>query len=320
MIFLEERALYTDTDHCLQTLEQAIDRQPAASPGEPAIWHAYWFGEVGPKQVLSLKSALATQNPATTQVWLWLDEQNGYAGHEENPYLRPILPLLTVRPFNPRAEFRGTPLDVGLLRWRARRRLHRLAERTDNLAKRADLFRVTVLHNHGGLYFDLDILFLRDFAGLDAFVPCDTEYAYQWSNQAYANTAILQLQAGSPLARQLLEEAAATGEILPWELFRFREGLPLTILPSAFFDPLWQDVDGIHRSARVPLHSFAAFFDRTDDPAGLDTFCGGAFAHHWHNQWAAAELRHSYAGRLNAEIDEILRVREGIHPCPTFMA
>lgn len=57
---------------------------------EKTIFHAYWHGTFGLKQAFSIKSFLCTQNLESTELWLWLDEANGYSQVESNPYLHEL--------------------------------------------------------------------------------------------------------------------------------------------------------------------------------------------------------------------------------------
>lgn len=54
---------------------------------------------------------------------------------------------------------------------------------------RADAFRLLITYKYGGLYFDLDVLFLKDFSDL-----LENSFCYQWEKQPYANTAVLFLK------------------------------------------------------------------------------------------------------------------------------
>ena len=74
-------------------------------------------GPLGPKQVLSLKSCLATQHGT---VWLWFDHRGGYDAYEQNGWVRPLLPRVTVKRYDPAEQAAGTPLQSSALtkkRW-----------------------------------------------------------------------------------------------------------------------------------------------------------------------------------------------------------
>jgi len=48
-------------------------------------------------------------------------------------------------------------------------------------------------------------------------------------------------------------------------------------------------------------------------------FFFGAFTYHWHNQWKAKEIKESYAGQFNKEIDDILKTNYNIKIHPSFI-
>ena len=153
-----------------------------------------------------------------------------------------------------------------------------------DLAHRSDIFRMLVLYNHGGLYFDLDILFLRDFSDLFRFVS-SAEFCYQWSGESYTNSAILKLEKHSPITKQLLEKSLRKMNFRPWKLFDFQDkDLDLLVLPSCFFDPLWLQNDGRDCWASAPFQSFVDFFASQNVKCSFRDFFAGAFTYHWHNQ------------------------------------
>lgn len=310
MRFLDDPSLYRSTARCLDYL-RALGPPPEPTPGrdrEPL--HVYWQGPFGRKPALAVKSALATQDGRRTELWLWLDAETGYEGHEESPFLRPLLPLLRVRPWRLAVEAAGTPL----------------AERPELFerarpAQRSDYVRLLVLHNHGGTYVDADTLLLRDLGRLRDDPLLGGELCYQWSARPYANTAVLRLDRGSPVARRLLERCVEREDPRPPAILRFDSGdeLDLLVLPCAFFDPLWLHHDGHDLYAGAPLRRFGDFFRpfgvrhrRRREIRSYRDFFPGAFAYHWHNLWDARERRRSYFGLFEAELDALLRARLGV--------
>ena len=72
-----------------------------------------------------------------------------------SPFLRPLLPFLEVRRFDPALETEDTPLA-------GRPDLHG----DGNPVARSNLARFAVLYRHGGVYADMDTMFLRDLRPL----------------------------------------------------------------------------------------------------------------------------------------------------------
>lgn len=175
----------------------------------------------------------------------------------------------------------------------------------------------------GGIYFDADVLFLRDMWPLWAM-----EFSYKWSYLDRYNTAVIALHAGSHVSSQISEAAMATAQTAwaagkspfrgfhPHYISRIVKGhdppLQLHMLPCALFDPLWLQVDGHDDSyAQLsPFATFEAFMQEAPsvsliDSKSMDTrnrsqasllhvFFRGAFTYHWHNQWDVQPGRNAY--------------------------
>jgi hypothetical protein len=304
MRFLPDASLYRRVDHCLSYLRQLSPPVGQPSP-PPERFHFYWFGNFTAKQAFAVKSLLATQDPRS-ELWLWLDADSGFAGHEDNPWLRPLLPHIQVRKYDPAAAAEGTPLaGRGDL------------QRPPKLALRADCFRFVTLYRHGGTYIDIDTMLVRDFGTLLACF--DEEFCYRWSaHMPFANSAVLRLQKQSATALRLLERCAAQNSCHPKHVLSFddQEDLDLLVLPCPFFDPLWPHNDGKDVSRAAPFDKFAQFFHPFDsryrqrpEIRGVRDFFAGAFAYHWHNGWKEPEAIASYYGLFNREFDKRLAGR-----------
>ena len=82
---------------------------------------------------------------------------------------------------------------------------------------------------------------------------------------------------------------------------------------STFFDPLWAHRDGRDVYAAAPFDKFLDFFrpfdaqfERSESLRSHQDFFPGAFAFHWHNQWATAAVGNSYFGLFDRDFDAIL--------------
>ncbi len=301
---LPDPRLYADPDHCLAWCRSLAPAGPP--PAQPIPVHLWWCNAPGAKLLLGVKSFLATQDPRRFRLHLWLEDAAALRGAAGDPWLGPVLPLLELRRYDPAEATAGTPLAGDA--WRT-------VELTPPI--RADIARLALLWRHGGLYFDCDHVFLRDLAPLLAVVG-DAEFAVQWSQRPWANTACLRLHAGSPAAAHLLARARAAGTPHPRAILPETDAPPgFLLLPSAVTDPLWL-VDGGHaRSAHAPFRRFPAFMKafgrlfhrRRPEIRTLDDFFPGAFAYHWHNEWAAPERVDSYPGILDADVNRRLAPR-----------
>jgi hypothetical protein len=306
MRFLPDERLYLDAQYCLSFLsELETPAEDDVSPGEP--FHFYWSGPFSTKQAFSVKSVLATQ-PNHGEVSLWLDAENGYPDHERNPILRSLADEISIRPFDPELESRGTPLED-----------QTDLQRDPDLLERANLCRLVSLYKHGGVYLDLDTMLIRDLGELFSQPFMTDDLCYRWSaHLPYGNNAVLRFQRESENAWKLMERSIEMGTCNPREvlLFEGAEDIDLTVLPCAFFDPLWPHFDGQCRFEGAPFDTFDGFFRKFSwrfrpgsRANSYRAFFPGAFAYHWHNQWDEAEHERSYFGRFDREFDAMLSTR-----------
>jgi hypothetical protein len=306
--FLADERLYASTEHCLRFLRELGHGPQDASSGAPERFHLYWSGVFGVKQAFCVKSFLATQELASSELWLWLDGEHGYEGHSDSPILRPLLPFLQIRRFDPEVEAQGTVLERRLDLWNKA-----------SPTRRSNFVRHVVLYQHGGTYVDMDTMFLRDLGELFRDPGLPDEFCYRWSvSTPYGNSAILRLRRHGELAHALLLKCDEQNSCRPRHVLRFAENedLDLTVLPCPFFDPLWPYRDGKDKRCSAPFRRFEDFFRRfgwqhrrkRSIRSYRDLF-PGAFTYHWHNCWDAEEPRDSYFGLFNREFDAILQQR-----------
>jgi hypothetical protein len=313
MKFLADERLYSHTEECLQFLRGNSNGFTGAAPQTTERYHLYWYGPFSLKQAFAVKSFLATQDLKSAELWLWLDGERGYAGYQENRFLRPLLPFLHLKRFDPEVEARNTPLE----------RKSDLYQGV-GLAARSDFFRHVILYKYGGIYTDIDVMFLRDMRMLLHAPYLHEEFCYRWSaHLPYCNSAVLRLRQGSETARALLARCRERNSCRPKEVLRFDENkeLDLLVLPCPIFDPLWPHYDHQDKYESAPFHRFADFFHKFGwwfgrKPAirSYQDFFPGAFAYHWHNCWAAPEHKDSYFGLFNQEFDRLLRDKLAIEP------
>lgn len=236
---------------------------------EKTIFHAYWHGTFGLKQAFSIKSFLRTQN---------------------------LESKIKILPWNVEREIAGTPFL----------KIKDYINTTMNLAAKDDYFQIISLYKYGGLYFDLDVVFLKDFTPLLK----GYEFVYAWECQPYGNSAILYLRKNSYITNYLAKKLLKRKAAMPWVLFDYKDKklANLRNYPYTFFDPLWgRYCEG------MPLSNFADFFkefgDSSDEKNNINSykeFFPGAFAYHWRNSWDTKEVENSYFGLFNREFNQIL--------------
>lgn len=228
---------------------------------EKTDFHVFWNVGLpfGRKQILNLKSYLCTQDLEKTTYNLWCN-----VDLTNNPVLKPFLPFINFRLYDPRAEVVGTVLE---------NRPDIVHAQDDLNWAKGDLFRILILHKYGGVYTDVDVVFLRNFAPL-----LGQEFMYKWGREkGMINGAIMRLFKDGELSNQLLNEinrgySAPATTVWSTDLYqRVRlYNKNWTVFPSGFFNSEWQDVNV---GAWNPMKKY--------DYLDYD----GAFSWHWHNKW-----------------------------------
>jgi len=290
--------LYSDRAYCLA---QRFDLPAPPTPRPPApgslVLHCYLSGPFTSHHALSIRSALATQRPPF-EVSLWVDELEPLERLLAGPELRETFEYSDR--FNPGGSFVVRRLDWAELLADTPAAAIPLA---DNPVWRSNHFRHVIMAKLGGLYFDLDVVILRDLRGL-----LGAGVVYEWCGHPWANSAICSFSPRD--SWKLLEEARrrfdagecrrrnSTGKpdaFDPRELFDFRRPMPVEVLvlPVWLFDPVWPDVER-HRvrfeafldSPVGELPGFRVEALQRPGPLELEDWWPGAYAYHWHNGWS----------------------------------
>lgn len=240
-------------------------------PDEKINFHIYT--EVNnDKELECVKSFLATQNLEKTKLILWSDYDIS-----DNELLKPYMDYIELKVYDARAEAIGTPLEYEHAKLDASDSKHYL---------RSDLFRILILHKYGGVWADMDIVFLRDFKSI-----LDQEYMYQWGSETNygvegACATILALKKQSEFSYKLLETlktmpTLADSTIWGKDMFAklWREWPNFTIFPSTFFNTEWL-ISKVDRPLSEDLEN-DWFYNRKN--TAKDNLFLEAFAWHWHN-------------------------------------
>ena len=281
------------------------------------IYHVHWRGVITDKHILTVKSILATQNNPT--VYFWIEDSLRAMTSPSYGRLMQFSKHVEVKVFDDKVI---DMLDVPPATKSKIKQYYNMMGYAD-VRYRSDVFRFIVLTVFGGVYLDLDMLLLRDLTDI---------HVRQWCSKMgpgseLGDGAILKLEKGNKDCEQIYLNDPNNPQcyVISNALDYKHENLDIVSFPNAFFDILWghphsQDgkrgleIDGIR------MEDFPEFFERTDDDVSLDTFFRGCFAYHWHNRWEAPEYRDSYAGKLNASFDEVIREKYGITPAKIFQA
>ncbi|KAI8980720.1 hypothetical protein BD414DRAFT_420375 [Trametes punicea] len=170
----------------------------------------------------------------------------------------------------------------------------------------SDLVRFVLCHRYGGVYLDVDMLFLRDWEELWGW---SGSFSYRWSHEDRYNTAVLRLRRGSALGTFLLRTALKNGfDFHPTMMSRYLKEAHMDRLlyrvPDALFDPAWLSTDlrrahwwsspEYFQRDRPPQPFFTDFDQFFNTPpeasaapsvVGFDGFFRGAYLYHYHNEW-----------------------------------
>ncbi|KAI7861858.1 hypothetical protein BDF14DRAFT_1737573 [Spinellus fusiger] len=264
----------------LDCYDYAGTLQPSTTiPSLPMIYHSYWRADLavfGTKQVATLRSLFATQSN-TTVLHLW---SNGDLS--EIPIFQNILAKvgsrIVLHTVNILELTKDTPMEnsfyTGFL---------------DNTAYLdGDMIRLLLLYKYGGMWFDMDSLFIRDMSPL-----MEHEWLTAWDCYLPGvypfNGAFMHFFKRSPYLCEILYEMATGpkprsnsidwGGHLYYLIYRrlvYHRIRPWLVLPWCFTDS----------SSCKPENSMPNAFVETGFSKKR---LGQTFAFHWHNQWEKEE-------------------------------
>ncbi|RHZ80347.1 hypothetical protein Glove_137g157 [Diversispora epigaea] len=246
-------------------------------PIEQTIFHTYWRSDLQPlgdKQLATLKSFFATQNSNYSSLILW---SNGDLS--QKTILKPLIERYSKRfktlKCNTKDLSKGTPVENS-------KNLLNIEDKHAYLD--GDLIRLLVLYKHGGIWFDMDSLFIRDFSPLTEY-----EWVGQWDcflPEGFPfNGAFMRFRKNSPYLCEFLSEisngpiprkdSTDWGSTLYFKIFRrlIQNGIEtFKIIPWCYTDP----------SLCNPDNSMPSAFKESEfDKERLLQ----VFSYHWHNQW-----------------------------------
>ena len=266
----DNKDLYIDYRKGIQFLKQIYD-EDYSYPEDVTNFHVYTEFK-NSKELLVLESFLATQNLKKTKLVIWSDYDIS-----SHPGIQPYkdLDCLQFKLYDPYEEAKGTPVEG----------VSQLAAHDTKYYLRSDLLRVLAGYKYGGVWVDMDIVFLRDFKPI-----LDQEYMYQWGGETDfenqgACASVLSLFKESEFATELLKELV-TMPVIPdstiWGKDMFaqlrKRYSKFTIFPSTFFNTEWL-ISKV--SVEDSVKADEAMFTK---PVEDDSFLFlDAFAWHWHN-------------------------------------
>jgi hypothetical protein len=227
------------------------------------------------------------------KVILWLEgcDERDEVYDEVNKYAE-------IRKFNFESLVSGTPfVDV---EWNLSTQGKR-----GKFTEDSNLIRLLLLYKYGGVWFDLDVLFLKNFDPI--FVEYGNEIClYAWQRLSLPNNAIvISLSPRSGRLESAIFYINDRAEGFSFRRARITYNLPLEflILPCSWFDPGWISADFKREFGRKP---FPALFVSTSSMYSFDNFFKHAFCFHWHNGWDRKIQTNSALGQLSDELDQLI--------------
>lgn len=272
----KDLSLFQDYKKCLSYLN-SVDDDNFDHPSEPVNFHIYTEIKTD-KELLCLESFLATQNLEKARLILWSDYDIS-----NNRLLEPYKELIDLRVYNAEEEVKGTILE-DCKEW---------IEASDSKHyMKSGVLRFLVTHKYGGIWADMDMVFLRDFKPI-----LDQEWAYMWGseldfynfgpcaammnihkNSSHSNLCMQEIANSKPVADSTVLDHVLLAKVYTKKQF--------TVFPSAFFNTEWQlnttYIDGIrHYNANgLGTQVESGWFEKNQFS---DYLFEGAFAWHWHN-------------------------------------
>lgn len=268
--------LFLDSQKCSSFLSN-LDYSRHEYPKEKTNFHIY--SEIkNDKELLCVKSFLATQNLEKCNLILWSD-----IDVTDNKLLSPYKKHIDFRIYNPKEETKNTILENNEVWINASDSKHYM---------KSGVLRFLATNKYGGVWIDMDMVLLRDFKPI-----LDQEFAYVWGSELDFEdfgpcAALISFKKNSILSNSCLNEIVNTSispdstvldHVLLAKVYKKQK---FTVFPSYFFNTEWQ------------LNTWYENGFKKYDPKGLGTQIESgwftkneysenlfleSFSWHWHN-------------------------------------
>jgi len=247
---------------------------------KPVTFHCYWNGDLIEKHLISIKSCFYFNvfNRTNRKIILWLEN------NRPNQYNEEIKKYAEIKKFDLNHEIKTTFLEG------------RQFFINYSISFYSDIVRYVLLYKYSGCWFDLDVLFLRNFDPI--FSNYENEViVYQWEHQKYPNGAIYISLNQHDKMKQNIEFIIQRNRGWGFSEANLTFDLPLDmlVLPCSWFDGCW-----INNPYNISANDL---FSETDQIYTFDNFFEGAFCWHWHNRWNHAICNNSILRQLDQIID-----------------
>ena len=142
---------YNDVEQCLDYLK---NNKFNFHTSEHIIFHVFWSGKLNRRQLLCIKSYIYSQNLSNTSLYVWIESDLSF-----NKKIIPNHPNIIIKEYNSLQESKNTPFEN-----------QPFIDYKLNLKFRSDIARMMILHNYGGIYYDLDLILFKDLNCLLNFI------------------------------------------------------------------------------------------------------------------------------------------------------
>lgn len=252
--------LLTNTTDYTETIHIAFHLQGEYT--KPVIFHCYWNGALNEKHLYSILSCYYFNVYKNKhKIILWLENNTA------NEYNTEIEKYAEIQYFSLSDEMHKTNF------------IKNYRYNFSQITYYSDFVRNLFLYNYGGVWFDLDCFFLRNFDPI--FIHFENEICvYQWETQNYPNNAIyISLEPKSEKMKKNIEFIMNRNSGWGFQEAQLTYDLPLDmlVLPCSWFNADW-----IQNPYNIGTINF---FENTDKYYNFDNFYKGAFCYHWHNKW-----------------------------------
>ena len=262
---------YNDVDYVLDYIKShPIVENEDVKPIE--VFHCFWKGTITDLHLMCLTSLYDFHPHCTVIFWCVnpMEIQSSYSWVKIKRLFKDKIVLQQVSS----TDFRDAGMDLFFPKYTVlTSNLGNPAFNPDNpqyntgVAYASDIVRFAALYIYGGVWFDLDVLFLRNLDSIKL-----KRFVSQWGTDRCGNGALLKLEKGHDLVKALSKIPIP---FYPKSSFQLENDIDLTILPATFFDILWQDnLENLQFQKHIDFFSLEEF----DLPKEIYTY-------HWHNGW-----------------------------------
>jgi len=278
--------LYTDTHKYKETIEMANNL--TGTYEDPVLYHCFWNGKLNEKHYISILSCFYFNvlNKPNRKIILLTNSP-----FEDNDILRVISQFCEVRYFDFSEELKDTGIS------------DEISKTNDVYQFKSDRIRYVLLYKYGGIWFDLDMFFLRSLDPI--FNAFENEICvYTWADSNYPNGAFfMSLKKNSEKMLDFINYLINRNLGYGFQDYFYQKNhltfdtpLDILVLPCSWFDGgfLYDFPDFIDGNKE--------FFKSVNGIINIDTFAKGAFCYHWHNRWYNNVEEMSYFDQLTNDL------------------